>query len=37
MGSLVRSRFKWINDGEKPTNYFLHLEDLIMLVKLFQR
>lgn len=37
MGSLVRSCFKWINDGEKPTNYFLNLKIITTLVKSLQR
>lgn len=27
MGNLIRSRAKWINEGEKPTSYFLNLEN----------
>lgn len=27
MGSLVRSRAKWTCEGEKPTSYFLNLEN----------
>lgn len=27
IGSLVRSRSKWINEGKNPTNYFLNLEN----------
>ena len=26
-GCMIRSRAKWINDGEKPSNYFLNLEN----------
>ena len=26
-GSLIRSRAKWITQGEKPTNYFFNLEN----------
>lgn len=26
-GCMVRSRAKWINEGEKPSNYFLNLEN----------
>ena len=26
-GSLIRSRAKWITEGEKPTNYFFNLEN----------
>lgn len=37
MGSLVRSCFKWINDGEKPTDYFLNLKIITTLVKSLQR
>jgi len=25
-GKIVRSRVKWITEGEKPTNYFCTLE-----------
>ena len=27
IGSIVRSRAKWTEEGEKPTNYFLNLEN----------
>lgn len=27
MGNIVRSKAKWISEGEKPTNYFLNLEN----------
>lgn len=27
MGNLVRSRAKWLSEGEKPTSYFLNLEN----------
>lgn len=27
IGSMVRSRAKWADEGEKPTNYFLNLEN----------
>lgn len=27
MGNLIRSGAKWINEGEKPTSYFLNLEN----------
>lgn len=37
MGSLVLSCFKWINDGEKPTDYFLNLKIITTLVKSLQR
>ena len=26
-GSLIRSRDKWIDEGEKPTSFFLNLEN----------
>ena len=26
-GGLIRSRAKWITEGEKPTNYFFNLEN----------
>ena len=26
-GTLIRSRAKWIEQGEKPTNYFCNLEN----------
>ena len=26
-GILMRSKARWINEGEKPTNYFCHLEN----------
>jgi molecular chaperone GrpE (heat shock protein) len=26
MGNMIRLNAKWINEGEKPTNYFLNLE-----------
>ena len=25
--NIVRSRAKWVNEGEKPTKYFLNLEN----------
>lgn len=27
MGNIIRSRAKWLDEGEKPTNYFLNLEN----------
>ena len=27
MGNIVRSRAKWTDEGEKPTKYFLNLEN----------
>ena len=27
IGSLIRSRARWVEQGEKPTNYFCHLEN----------
>lgn len=27
IGSMVRSRAKWVDEEEKPTNYFLNLEN----------
>lgn len=27
MGNLIRSRAKWLSEGEKPTSYFLNLEN----------
>ena len=27
MGNLIRSRARWIEQGEKPTKYFFHLEN----------
>ena len=31
-GVLLRSRARWIAEGEKITNYFCELENVIMLV-----
>ena len=28
IGSIVRSRANWTEEGEKPTNYFLNLENV---------
>ena len=33
-GGMIRSRAKWIQDGEKPTKYFCHLESRIFSLKL---
>ena len=27
LGNIVRSRAKWVNEREKPTKYFLNLEN----------
>ena len=27
MGNMIRARAKWVEDGEKPTSYFLNLEN----------
>mgnify|MGYP003692220511 CR=1 FL=1 len=33
-GIFVRTRAKWIEEGEKPTKYFLSLEKEIIVIKL---
>ena len=33
-GKLIRSRAKWIQEGEKPTNYFCNLENRNYVSKL---
>ena len=27
MGNMIRANAKWVEEGEKPTNYFLNLEN----------
>ena len=36
-GSIVRSRAKWIEEGEKPTNYFFSLENRNFVSKIIPR
>ncbi|KAK3104781.1 hypothetical protein FSP39_009989 [Pinctada imbricata] len=36
-GSIIRSRAKWLNEGEKPSNYFLNLESRNFVNKIIPR
>ena len=36
-GSLIRSRSKWIDEGEKPTKYFCNLETRNYVSKIIPR
>ena len=36
-GAQIRSRIKWIEEGEKNTNYFLSLEKQRQLIKIHHK
>lgn len=36
-GHFIRSRAKWVDEGEKPTKYFCHLESRNFLNKIIKK